>query len=424
MIEERVGIEGYISKTPGIGGRIKESAEDFYVEEIIDLEKFKEKEGRNLLIRVKKKNWETLNFARVISNVLGISQKRVGYSGTKDKNAVSVQYFMIYNADEKIAEKLREVRLKDAEIEIVCFTSKNLELGDLVGNFFRVKVSDAENGERVEKITEELKEKGIPNFFGIQRFGSLRLITHEVGKLIIQRKYEEAFWVYVAKPFEGEREDVRKIREILWKERDAKFGLRELPKYLRYERLLLQKLREGKNELEALLSLPKNLKLMFIHAYQSYLFNRLLSERIREFGNLKEIERDDFVDFVNFRKGYKVYSEDFSILTDFNSPRISFLKEKGYAILALPLPGYETKLVGWSGEKLKEILEEEGIDLESFKSPYPEFSSKGSLRVAEIPFDFERFSYSEGVFEFFLPKGCYATVFLREYMKSEQIGFS
>ena len=424
MIEERVGIEGYISKTPGIGGRIKESAEDFYVEEIIDLEKFKEKEGRNLLIRVKKKNWETLNFARVISNVLGISQKRVGYSGTKDKNAVSVQYFMIYNADEKIAEKLREVRLKDAEIEVVCFTSKNLELGDLVGNFFRVKVSDAENGERVEKITEELKEKGIPNFFGIQRFGSLRLITHEVGKLIIQREYEEAFWVYVAKPFEGEREDVRKIREILWKERDAKFGLRELPKYLRYERLLLQKLREGKNELEALLSLPKNLKLMFIHAYQSYLFNRLLSERIREFGNLKEIERDDFVDFVNFRKGYKVYSEDFSILTDFNSPRISFLKEKGYAILALPLPGYETKLVGWSGEKLKEILEEEGIDLESFKSPYPEFSSKGSLRVAEIPFDFERFSYSEGVFEFFLPKGCYATVFLREYMKSEQIGFS
>ncbi len=424
MIEERVGIEGYISKTPGIGGRIKESAEDFYVEEIIDLEKFKEKEGRNLLIKVKKKNWETLNFARVLSNVLGISQKRVGYSGTKDKNAVSVQYFIIYNADEKIAEKLREVRLKDAEIEVVCFTSKNLELGDLVGNFFRVKVSDAENGERVEKITEELKEKGIPNFFGIQRFGSLRLITHEVGKLIIQRKYEEAFWVYVAKPFEGEREDVRKIREILWKERDAKFGLRELPKYLRYERLLLQKLREGKNELEALLSLPKNLKLMFIHAYQSYLFNRLLSERIREFGNLKEIERDDFVDFVNFRKGYKVYSEDFSILTDFNSPRISFLKEKGYAILALPLPGYETKLVGWSGEKLKEILEEEGIDLESFKSPYPEFSSKGSLRVAEIPFDFERFSYSEGVFEFFLPKGCYATVFLREYMKSEQIGFS
>ena len=424
MIEERVGIEGYISKTPGIGGRIKESAEDFYVEEIIDLEKFKEKEGRNLLIRVKKKNWETLNFARVLSNVLGISQKRVGYSGTKDKNAVSVQYFIIYNADEKIAEKLRELRLKDAEIEVVCFTSKNLELGDLVGNFFRVKVSDAENGERVEKITEELKEKGIPNFFGIQRFGSLRLITHEVGKLIIQRKYEEAFWVYVAKPFEGEREDVRKIREILWKERDAKFGLRELPKYLRYERLLLQKLREGKNELEALLSLPKNLKLMFIHAYQSYLFNRLLSERIREFGNLKEIERDDFVDFVNFRKGYKVYSEDFSILTDFNSPRISFLKEKGYAILALPLPGYETKLVGWSGEKLKEILEEEGIDLESFKSPYPEFSSKGSLRVAEIPFEFERFSYSEGVFEFFLPKGCYATVFLREYMKSEQIGFS
>ena len=424
MIEEKIGIETYITKTPGIGGKIKSKPEDFYVEEVIDLERFREREGRNLLIKVRKKNWETLNFARVLSNILGISQKRVGYSGTKDKNAVSVQYFMIYNADEKILEKLKSVRLKDAEVEIVCFTSKNLELGDLIGNKFVIKVSECENGERVEKISEELCAKGIPNFFGVQRFGSLRLITHEVGKLILQRRYDEAFWVYVAKPFEGEREDVRKIREILWNERDAKFGLRELPKYLRYERLLLQKLREGKREVEALLSLPKNLKLMFIHAYQSYIFNRLLSARIKEFQNLKEIEKGDFVDFVEFRKGYKVHSEDFTLASDFNWTRVSFLKERGYTLLSLPLPGYETELIGWSGEKLKEILEEEEVTLEDFKSDYPEFSSKGSLRVAEIPFEFDRIEFKNDVFRFFLPKGCYATVFLREYTKSEQISFS
>ena len=423
MIEEKIGIETYITKTPGIGGKIKSDPEDFYVEEIIELDRFTEKEGRNLLIKVRKKNWETLNFARVLSNILGISQKRIGYSGTKDKNAVSVQYFMVYNANDRILEKLKSVKLKDAEIEIVCFTSKNLELGDLIGNKFEVKVSEYENGEKVEKISEELKEKGIPNFFGIQRFGSLRLITHEVGKLILQKNYEEAFWVYVAKPFEGEREDVREIRKILWNERDAKFGLRELPKYLRYERLLLQKLREGKSEVEAFLSLPKNLKLMFIHAYQSYLFNRLLSARIKEFGSLREIIKEDFVDFVDFRKGFRVHSEDFSLASNFNWQRISFLKERGYAILALPLPGYETKLIGWSGEKLREILEEEEIRLEDFKSDYPEFSSKGSLRIAEIPFEFEKFEFKNGIFRFFLPKGCYATIFLREYMKSDQIGF-
>ncbi len=418
MIERVVGIEEYITETPGIGGKIKERPEDFYVEEVIDLDRFLSKEGKNLLIKVKKKKWETLNFARVLSNILGISQKRVGYSGTKDRNAVSVQYFMIYNASEEFRKKLESIRLKDAEIEVIGFTSKKLELGDLIGNRFVVRVSGAENGSRVEKITSELIEKGIPNYFGIQRFGSLRLITHEVGKLILKREFEEAFWVYVAKPFEGEREDVRKVREILWNERDAKFGLKELPKHLRYERLLLQKLREGKSELEALLSLPKNLKLLFIHAYQSFIFNKLLSARIREFGTLRELEKDDFIDFVDFRLGYKVSSEDFSVLSDFNEPRVKLLMEKGYVLLSLPLPGYETELRGWSGEKLKEILEEEGVELSNFKSQYPEFSSKGSLRVAEIPFDFSTFRFEDETFSFFLPKGCYATSFLREYMKS------
>lgn len=420
-IERKVGIGRYITSTPGIGGRIKERDEDFRVEEVLDIRL--SDSGRNLVIRVRKRNWDTLNFARVLSNLLEISRKRIGFAGTKDKRAVTIQHFTISNADEKILKRLEEVRLKDAEIEVLGWTNRRIDLGDLIGNRFTVVVEDAEHPDRIEGIADELREKGIPNFFGLQRFGTLRLITHEVGKLIVLKDYSEAFWTYVAKPSELEDEEVSKIREELWSERDPVLGLRELPKHLIYERTLLQKLREGKTELQALLSLPKTLKLMFIHAYQSYLFNLLLSRRIEEFGTLREIDVNDHSDFRAVKGKHVVSSEEFSKVSEFNIRRIRFLAGKGYAYLALPLPGYETELSGWSGKVLKEILDQEGVELQMFKGDYPEFSSRGSYRTAEIPFSFEEFRHdvveSRVVFEFFLPKGCFATSFLREFMKSE-----
>ena len=415
-IEKKVGITTYMTKIEGINGIIKKQLDDFYVEEITNLKL--SDEGKFVIVKVKKVNWDTLNFVRALSNALRISKKRIHYAGTKDKRAISVQYFAISLDD---IERLKNLKIKDAEIEIIGRSNKCLELGDLIGNKFIIKVRDSTNGNKIDEIYEELKEKGTPNFFGLQRFGSIRFITHEVGLYILKRDYETAFWTYVAKPFEGENEEVRKIREELWNSRDAKFGLRELPKYLRYERNLLQKLREGKNEKEALLSLPENLKTMFIHAYQSYIFNKVLSERIKEFGSLKVIEKGDFVDFVEFN-GYYSFAEDYVRVRDHNIERIKFLIEKRRCALAIPLPGYETKLEkDWTSEKIREFLEEDGISLSDFKHEFKEFSSKGSYRVADILIEHTNFKYRvEGnsiTFEFFLPKGCYATVLLREFIK-------
>ncbi len=424
-IERITGICGYASKSAGIGGRIKQSEDDFFVEEIPDVD-FHDS-GRYVVLRVIKKNWDTMNFVRVLSNALHISRKVIGYAGTKDKRALTVQYFSIPLKYDGLVDRIQKIRIKDAKIEIAGYMNRGLKLGDLIGNLFKVKVDSPSHSEKIPVITEELREKGIPNFFGIQRFGTLRFITHEVGKLILLRDYSEAFWVYVAKPSEVEDGEIRRIREDLWNERDPKMGLRELPKYLIYERTLLQKLREGKSEIEALLSLPKNLKLMFIHAYQSYLFNRLLSERIAEFDSLRIIEKRDYADFPARKKGHVVSSEEFVRVSDANFRRVKFLAENGYAFLALPLPGYGTESEGWSGEKLNELLHEEGVELDSFKNQYPEFSSKGSYRAAEIPFDFDDLEIeandSAAVFRFFLPKGCFATSLLREYMKSDYAYF-
>jgi len=419
VVEERVGIRAYITKTEGIDGNIKLTVEDFYVEEIAKLKL--SDEGRFTIIRVKKVNWDTMNFVRALANALRISRKRIHYAGTKDKRAVTVQYFAISGLKEEQLERLQNLKIKDAEIEVLGKSNKDIQLGDLIGNRFRVIVRDAKDGDRIERIREELEEKGTPNFFGLQRFGSIRFITHEVGLHILKRDYETAFWVYVAKPFEGENEDVRKVREILWETRDAKFGLRELPKYLRYERNLLQKLREGKSEKDALLSLPLNLKMMFIHAYQSYVFNKVLSARIKEFGNIKDVERGDWVDFVEFVNGHYSFAEDFVRVHNHNFGRVRFLIENRRASLAIPLPGYETQLGDdWTSHKIREFLEEDGISLSDFKHEFKEFSSKGSFRVADILIEHTGLNVNANdaiTFEFFLPKGCYATIFLREFVK-------
>ncbi len=419
-VEEKVGITAYITGTEGIDGEIKQSIEDFYVEEVTKLKL--SDGGRFTIIKVKKVNWDTLNFVRALANALRISQKRIHYAGTKDKRAVTVQYFAVSGLKEEQIERLKNLKIKDVEIEVLGRSNRDIQLGDLIGNKFRVVVRSTKDGEKIERIYEELREKGAPNFFGLQRFGSIRFITHEVGLHILKRDYESAFWIYVAKPFEGENEEVRKIREELWNTRDAKFGLRELPKYLRYERNLLQKLREGKSEKEALLSLPENLKTMFVHAYQSYVFNRVLSARIKEFGSLKIVEKGDWVDFVEFDNGYYRFGEDYVRVHEFNESRVRFLIEKRRCALSIPLPGYETELGDdWTSQKIREFLDEDGIKLEDFKHEYREFSSKGGLRSADILVEHTGFKFTSAedtiTFEFFLPKGCYATVMLREFIK-------
>jgi tRNA pseudouridine13 synthase len=405
-----IGIKGYLTKTPGMGGEIKRSPEDFYVEELIDLELG---EGNYCILKVKKKNWDTLRFVKQLSKTLGISQKRISFAGTKDKRAITVQYFSLKDIK---WEDVSKISIKDAEIEFLGYSKKDIKLGDLIGNIFRIRVLECKNGDLFLQTKEELGEKGIPNFFGEQRFGNRR-ITHEVGKLVLQRKFEEAFWTYVAKPSEVEKEEITKIRKDLWNCRDPLVGLRELPKHLTYERTLLQKLREGMDEERALLSLPKNLKIMFVHAYQSYIFNRLLSKRIEDFGNLKTITDGDWACYLTFRTKKPTFS-DFSRVA-INRRRVEFLMDKGYATLALPLIGYDTKLEGWN-KIAEEFLAEDNLSVSSFKNEYKEFSSSGSYRSADIPLHITELRFDGCLFEFYLPAGCYGTIFLREFLKKDQ----
>ncbi len=92
-LERELGICYYASETPGIGGRLRATAEDFIVEEI-PLEK-KQTSGPYLICRLTKKNWELQHAVKEIAKRLGISHRRIGCAGTKDRNAVTTQWISL-----------------------------------------------------------------------------------------------------------------------------------------------------------------------------------------------------------------------------------------------------------------------------------------------------------------------------------------
>ena len=137
---------------------------------------------------------------------------------------------------------------------------------------------------------------GIPNFFGHQRFGTTRPITHLVGKAIVQGDFEEAAMLFLAKPSVHEHPASRQARQELQTTGNFKQAQENFPKQLRFERIMLNHLADNPGDfVGAFQSLPVKLQALFVQAHQSYLFNRFLSERVKHGLPLNEAVDGDYV---------------------------------------------------------------------------------------------------------------------------------
>jgi len=411
-------MEPYFTTTDGIGGRIKKRIADFLVSEIgidgtkyeikaftdtekIDVEKqWPENNGEeHLQLTLEKYNTDQNNAIRMITRHLRTSRKRVGYAGMKDKRAITVQRISIWKPEyERVKEfRSRYVDLRDAE-----WSADRIELGDLKGNAFEITIREIALGkEGLEKrILDFFKqaENGVPNYFGEQRFGGIRQVTHLVGKEFIEGSPERAVMLYLCNTNEREEEDVRTARQNLAASNDFAAATREFPMKYRYERSIIHHLcKYPKDYVGAFQKLPSKLQYMFTHALQSHLFNKVIAKRIGMGFGLKEIEGD--------------------------------VLEEG--VPTAPLFGFESTIAeGKAGEIERKVLEEEAVSLEDFKvKEYPQLSSKGARkRIVLYPKDMKLIGIGEdeqtegmrkAVISFSLEKGAYATTVLRELMKNE-----
>jgi len=433
-IEKKIGINLYSTKSRGLGGQLRQEIEDFIVKEITNREEGKE--GKYLILELTKNDWDTHHLTRTLAKILQISQKRIGVAGTKDKRALTTQKISIFDVE---APEIEKIHLKDIQLKILGRSRKSIELGDLWGNNFTITIRNIpcslEEAEGLLKtITEEIvTQGGVPNFFGIQRFGAVRPVTHLVGKALVEGDFEKAALMYIAEAFPDEPEETKKARQFVKETRDYKEGLKLYPLRLGHERAMMNHLIANPEDFAgAFLVLPKNLYKMFVHGYQSYLYNLILCRRIEKGLPLNQAVEGDIVCFKN-EVGLPDSSKTERVTAETVTAMNRLLNKKRVFITA-PLPGYATEFAsGLPGEIEQGVLKEFKVPLKGFNiEKIPEMSSKGTRRelLLQVEPKFEASEdelnprKSKAILEFMLPKGSYATTVLREYMKVNPLEMS
>lgn len=446
----------YVTDEEGIGGTIRNRWEDFYVEEIPDM--IPDGEGPNIWIWIEKLGRTTMDVMLDIARDLHIDRKRMGFAGMKDRNAITRQWICISNMDSE--EQFKQVEalagnIKNTEFLKVTRGRKKLRMGQLKGNKFRILIKDIEGmdsedenirkeaienaAKRANEILKTLEKTGVPNYFGWQRFGKPRTNTHLVGEALIQNDLKEAVRRYIGNPSSDESEDSQVARQA-YDDGDMEKSLELMHGGMRYEKMMIRVLlKEQKRIIRAIAekegcemedvdkskivlsdrayknaihALPKPLQRMFVHAYQSYLFNATVSERVA-MGMDKYIEGDILID------------KEEHIVRDRTEEEFQELVSTFEVNQTCPLFGTKVPFAGGEvGEMEKRVLDSYNLTKEDFECPkMPRLGSHGLRRAMRFQvWDASAIPTEEGVLaEFSIDKGSYATAVLREVMKEDVV---
>ena len=427
--ESTIGLETFFTKEKGIFGKLRTYPEDFIVvEQAKDFERTEN--GHITFAQVTSVNWETNHLIIELSKQLHISRKRIMFAGTKDKRARTTQILSFYRVK---PEKLEQISLKDVTIENIFLSNKMLRLGDLKGNHFEITIRDVSKNiteKRLDSLFLPIQTSGgFPNYFGVQRFGIIRPITHLVGKYMVQGDFKKAALCYLTDVSSYEDEVATQVRKELQRTGDMKQAFHDFPDQLQFEKALAQHLAQHPDDyIGALKVLPRNLLTMFVYAYQSVLFNMMLSQRIKKGLPLHKAVPGDVVLPV---ENDEILETQIPV-NDQNLETVNKQLKKGRGFVSSILIGSDTTYSkAEMGEIEQNIIETEGVDQRDFIIPeIPAASSYGTRRallapVSNLTYELlkdEAYPESQKVIvRFDLRKGCYATSFLREIMKTDDI---
>ncbi len=406
---------------------IRRSWDDFLVREIPLHEPTGD--GDHVLMEVEKRGISTAAAVRDLARALGVRPRDIGVAGLKDTRAVTVQRMSVEHVDPAAA---RAVELPRLRVREVWRTRRKLRTGQLAGNEFVLRLRDAAVGsgdaagvaaspevgpapgdirdrlEDVRSVLATLSERGIPNYFGAQRFG-MRADNHLVGRALLRGDYAEAAAIIAGRPEPGDTGDLLRAR-TLYDEGRFREAAAAWPRGNAEAARVARARAQGRDDRGAVLAAGKRLLRFHVSALQSALFNDTLAARIAELDSVQEGD----IAWVH-------YSERVFEVEDVESARAR--ARVGDISATGPLFGPRMiEPLGQPARLERRVLESSGLSSDEFGAAGP-WSAPGGRRPLRIPgvsFALDAGSDGAGPFlrlAFALPPGAYATAVLREVAK-------
>jgi tRNA pseudouridine13 synthase len=395
-------------EVPGIGGSIKQYDADFFVQEIPLYEP--SGEGEHVYAEVQKTGMTTFDVVTQLSRSLGVPGLDIGFAGMKDAHAVTRQTFSIKGTTESA---LQGLRIPNLQVLSTARHGNKLRLGHLQANRFAIKIREVDPlaVTRIAPVIKALEARGVPNFFGEQRFGR-RNNNDLLGAALVRGDNKELARLLLGDPQKGVDDGMQFKARRLYDEGDFKGAMDAWPRRCGLERRLLHRVIKTGKASGAGRALDDHLRRLFTSALQSRVFNEILAHRIATYDQL--IEGDWAYKHEN---GACFHVEDLAA----EQPRCATWEISPTG----PLIGFRVSLAdNAAGEIEQAVLTEHKLTPEMFKVP-GHHRVKGARRPLRVrPEDLK---YESGVDEhggyitlaFTLPPGAFATVLLREIMKTD-----